>query len=78
MSEQTPASWWALVLSDWRRSNATVTVHLRGGAVLGPGRVMRVGSSSSGESGQLESYNGHQTKWDFDLTEVAAITAEAR
>ena len=71
---------WALVLSDWRRAGADVTVHLRGGVSLGPGRVDRLPGSGL-DSAQLvgtEAVSRAQIKWTFDLSEIAAITAVAR
>lgn len=83
--KHTDATWWALVLSDWKRSDAFVTVHLRGGVTLGPGKITRIPSAAAGESAQLHdphriTLDGRhwETKWDFDLSQVAAITAEAR
>lgn len=71
---------WAIVLSDWKRSNAWVTVHMRGGASLGPGRVNRLPGKAldSAELHDPGAYDRHEKRWTFDLGEVAAITAEAR
>lgn len=72
---------WAIILSDWRRNEADVTVHLRSGATLGPGKVSAIPSSSGViDSAQLHArrrYDRPETKWTFDLNDVAAITAEA-
>lgn len=67
---------WALVLADWRRANAWVTVHLRGGISLGPGRVDRLPGPGL-DAAQLHDSRHPETKWTFDLTDVMAITAEA-
>lgn len=84
MSDRTEvhATEWAIVLSDWKRANADVTVHLRGGASLGPGKVTRLPSGALGSAeirqppGNI--YDGlRETKWTFDLNDVVAITAVA-
>lgn len=73
---------WAIVLSDWKRSNANVTVHLRNGTSLGPGKVTRLPSQAL-DSAELTaraaygSYGDPETRWTFDLNDVAAITAKA-
>ena len=76
------ATEWAIVLSDWKRSNAWVTIHLRGGVSLGPGKVNRIPGpgldSAELHDPQRVTHNGRrETKWTFDLNDVAAITAEA-
>lgn len=77
------ATEWAIILSDWKRSNADVTVHLRGGVSLGPGKVTRIPGGSGIDSAELHRARGNmyegtrETKWTFDLNDVAAITAEA-
>jgi len=67
---------WALILSDWKRNSALVTIHLRGGGVLGPGKVSLLPGLAF-DSAQIEAFDPHR-KWTFDLSEVAAIVAEAR
>ena len=73
---------WAIVLSDWKRSNANVTVHLRTGVDLGPGKVTRLPNQAL-DSAELTRHAGYGTygepekRWTFDLNDVAAITAEA-
>lgn len=73
---------WVIVLSDWKRSDAWVTVHLRGGGHLGPGKVSRLPGAAL-DSAELRdpskvTHNGRrETRWTFDLNDVAAITAEA-
>lgn len=82
MNERVDPTEWALVLSDWKRAGADVTVHLRSGVSLGPGKVSRLPSTAL-DGAELHAqrqgtYDGRrETKWTFDLTEVAAITAEA-
>jgi hypothetical protein len=75
------ATEWALILSDWKRCDAWVTVHLRGGVSLGPGRVTRIPGSGLDAAEirdpQRVTRDGRrETKWTFDLNDVAAITAE--
>lgn len=76
-------SWWAVLLLDWRRSNADVMIYLRGGATLGPGKVSRIGTRQMGESWQLHdpaqvTVDGRrEVKWDFDAREVIAVRAVA-
>lgn len=80
MSEHVHGTEWALVLSDWRRANADVSVHLRGGVSLGPGKVDRLPGPGL-DAAQLigfEPVTRAAIKWTFDLAEVAAITAVAR
>lgn len=77
------ATEWALVLSDWKHCDAWVTVHLRGGVSLGPGQVTRLPGpgldAAEIRDPQRVTVNGRrETKWTFDLNDVAAITAEAR
>lgn len=71
---------WALILSDWKRSGAGVTVHLRNGVTLGPGNVTRLPNAAS-DSAELthhaRHYSEREKRWTFDLNDVAAITAEA-
>lgn len=69
----------AVILSDWKRNNANVTVHLRSGVSLGPGRVTRLPGKAldSAELHATRTYERPETKWTFDLNDVAAITAEA-
>lgn len=75
---------WVLILSDWKKANADVTVHLRGGVSLGPGKVTHLPGSGMDSVGlhrfahTVEYERIPETKWTFDLTEVAAITAVAR
>lgn len=70
---------WVLVLSDWKRAGADVTVHLRGGGTLGPGKVTRLpGPGLDAAELHAPAYSQRETKWTFDLSEVAAITAVAR
>ena len=73
------ATEWVIILSDWKKSNANVTVHLRGGSTLGPGKVSRLPSVAldSAELRAEQSFVGPEQRWTFDLSEVAAITAEA-
>lgn len=74
---------WVLILSDWKRSDAWVTVHLKGGATLGPGKVNRLPGpaldSAELRDPRAETASGYrrEVRWTFDLNEVAAITAEA-
>lgn len=82
MTDQVHNTEWALVLSDWKRANADVTVHLRGGVSLGPGKVTRIPGpgldTAELHDPQRVTHDGRrQTKWTFDLSEVAGITAEA-
>lgn len=73
------ATWWAVVLSDWRRAGADVTLTTRGGVQLGPGRIERMADRGLGSSVQLVGTTaGRLTKWDVDLTEVVAVQAVAR
>lgn len=69
---------WAVILGDWKRSDAWVTVHLRSGADLGPGKVTRLPSQAL-DSAEISTGSRHtpEKRWTFDLNEVAAITAEA-
>ena len=72
-------SFWVLVLSDWRSADATVTVTLRSGVQLGPGKITRL-DPRSGESVTLTrgwSPDRPVTKWDFDITELVAVEAVA-
>lgn len=70
-------SEWNIILSDWKRSEARVTIHLRGGATLGPGEVSRLPNKAL-DSAELRVGHGRsEVRWTFDPTEVAAITAEA-
>lgn len=76
------ATEWAIVLSDWKRCSAWVTVHLRGGVSHGPGQVTRIPGSGLDaaelrDPGRVTSNGRRETKWTFDLNDVAAITAEA-
>ncbi|WP_232676727.1 hypothetical protein [Nocardioides sp. R-C-SC26] len=72
---------WALILRDWQRADAWVTVHLRG-VSLGPGKVTRLPGPGL-DSAQLHdpqqvTVNGRrEVKWTFDLNDVMAVTAEA-
>lgn len=73
---------WALILSDWARSNANVVVHLRGGVSLGPGKVTRLpgpglDAAELHDPARATGNGCRETKWTFDLNDVAAITAEA-
>lgn len=69
---------WALVLGDWRRANADVTVHLRSGVSLGPGKVTRIpGPGLDAAELHDRTIGCRETKWTFDLNDVTAITAEA-
>lgn len=74
------ATEWAIILSDWKRSDASVTVHLRSGVSLGPGKVTRLPSQVT-DSAELthhaRHYSEREKRWTFDLNDVAAITAEA-
>ena len=82
-SRDVHATEWAITLSDWQKSDAWVTVHLKGGATLGPGKVSRLPGAAL-DSAELrdpraETRSGYlrEMRWTFDLTSVAAITAEA-
>lgn len=87
MGEQSPDPFahavhpteWAIILSDWKRNNADVTVHLRSGATLGPGKITRLPGKAldSAELHARRTYAQPETKWTFDLNDVAAVTAEA-
>lgn len=70
---------WTLVLSDWKRCGADVTIHLRGGVSLGPGKVTQLPGAAldSAQLGALQEVTRREIKWTFDLSEVAAITAVA-
>lgn len=73
---------WALILSDWRRADAWVTVHLRCGASLGAGKVTRLpgpglDAAELRDPARVTASGRRETKWTFDLNEVVAITAEA-
>lgn len=77
--EGVPTTYWVLVLSDWFTARATVTVTLRGGVQLGPGLVSKTGGN--GLPGQLRvghSPDNGERKWDFDLSEVIAVEAQAQ
>ncbi|WP_028474071.1 hypothetical protein [Nocardioides alkalitolerans] len=78
--EVSPAEW-ALVLSDWKRSDANVTVHLRGGISVGPGKVTNIpgGVIASGglRAAARSPYGDPDRRWTFDVREVIAVTAEA-
>lgn len=78
-AEPVGANEWFLILSDWKRSDANVTVHLRGGVSLGPGKVTRLPSAAldSAEIRHDGDYARPETRWTFNLHEVVAITAEA-
>lgn len=81
-AESVHATEWVLVLADWKRVNADVTVHLRGGVSLGPGKVTTLPSagldSAVLHARQRVTHDGRrETKWTFDPSEIAAITAEA-
>jgi len=76
MSDVLPSEW-ALILADWRRCSATVEIYLRGGAVLGPGRVDSLPRSGLDSAQLIGRSDGRETKWTFDLAEVAAIKAVA-
>lgn len=69
---------WAIILSDWKKSDAWVTVHLKAGATLGPGKVTRLPSQAL-DSAEISTRSRHdpEKRWTFDLNDVAAITAEA-
>jgi hypothetical protein len=72
---------WAVILCDWKRSDAWVTIHLRSGVSLGPGKVTRIPSqgldSAELRDSQRVTVNGRrEARWTFDLNDVAAITAE--
>jgi hypothetical protein len=71
---------WAIILGDWKRSDAWVTVHLRSGATLGPGRVTRlpgVAIDSAELTHHARRHDEREKRWTFDLNDVAALTAEA-
>lgn len=76
MTDQVHGTEWALVLADWKRANAVVTVHLRRGVSLGPGKVTRLPGGVL-DAAEIHDTRHPETKWTFDLSEVAAITAEA-
>lgn len=70
---------WALVLADWRHANADVTIVLRGGVALGPGKLSQL-SQPGLDSMVLESVEPvtrKQVKWTIDMTEIAAVKAVA-
>ncbi|HEY9351638.1 MAG TPA: hypothetical protein VIP28_00245 [Nocardioides sp.] len=77
------ATEWAIILSDWQKSDAWVTAHLKGGATLGPGKVSRLPGAALDSvelrDPQRVASSGYrrETRWTFDLNDVAAITAEA-
>lgn len=84
-----PPSGWAIILSDWKKARAEVTVTLRNGATF-TGVVSRLNSGIHDEV-QLQSHvdrrhegsfgggltRRHQVLHDIDLTEVVAVTAVA-
>lgn len=90
MSEEgAGSSYWPIVLSDWRRAEADVTITLRSGAVLGPGKVLDPGSVATGacvlhDSGYRDRGLGSgwdrkpEKKWNIDLAEIAAVEAVAK
>lgn len=83
------ASYWVLVLSDWKRAEAMVTVTLRSGVTLGPGKVTDTGGTLGvavlHDSGMV--YSGYSSgwrrerderKWNVDLDEIVAVEAAAK
>jgi hypothetical protein len=82
-SKTVDATEWAIILSDWKKSDAWVIVHLKGGVSLGPGKVSRLPGPGL-DSAEVRDPNRvassgyrRETRWTFDLNDVAAITAEA-
>lgn len=80
-------SYWPIVLSDWKRAGAWVTITLRSGVQVGPGKVTDTGSVSNGMAAVLHddgfrrahsySSRGPEKKWNVDLAEIVAVEAEA-
>ena len=79
-------SEWVIILSDWKRSDADVEVHLRSGQTLGPGKVTRLPGGDAIGSGELTRREGRtglgygsepERRWTFDAREIVAITATA-
>lgn len=71
---------WAVILGDWKRSDAWVTVHLRGGVTLGPGKVTRLPSAALDSvelTRPIRNVSEREKRWTFDLNDLAAITVEA-
>jgi hypothetical protein len=88
MSDDSKASYWVLVLSDWRRSDAMVAITLKSGTTLGPGKVTDNGATLGvavlHDSGMV--YSGYSSgwrrerperKWNVDLDEIAGVEATA-
>lgn len=76
------ATEWVLVLADWQRANADVTIHLRGGGAVGPGKVAALPRSGLDSvvlhNRQVVTSEGRrEVKWTIDPAEIAAVTAVA-
>lgn len=82
------ASYWTLVLSDWKRASAMVTITLKSGTQVGPGKVTdnghTLGAAVLHDDGNR--YHGIGTgwrregperKWNVDLEQIAAVEAVA-
>lgn len=89
MSETTMGSYWVIVLSDWKKSDAKVTITLKSGAELGPGKVTDTGATLGAavlyDDGMHYAGFGSgwrrerpERRWNVGLEEIAAVTAEAR
>ncbi|WP_426243742.1 hypothetical protein [Nocardioides sp. LHG3406-4] len=82
-------AYWPVVLSDWKRAGADVTITLRSGATVGPGKVTDPGSVAMGacvlhDDGYRDRGLGSgwerkpEKKWNVDLAEIAAVEAMNR
>jgi hypothetical protein len=87
MSDDSKASYWVLVLSDWRRSDAMVAITLKSGTTLGPGKVTDNGATLGvavlHDDGMVYGFAGwrrerDERKWNVDLDEIAAVEAVAK